>query len=178
MLVGTRSIDDSELIAAAMTEFGFTVEVLNGLQTVEEADIVANAGNPGSITIATNLAGRGTDIKLSDQVKQLGGMHVVVAVCQLSSRMDRQLIGRCGRQGDPGSAQVFVSAEDLLLTRFGTWLGTAICREADENGEGHCDLTRQLQRIQAAAERSDFLSRCELLRQAEQRDTLFGQTTD
>jgi preprotein translocase subunit SecA len=118
VLVGTRSIEDSELIAAAMTEFGFTVEVLNKLQTVEEADIVANAGNPGSITIATNLAGRGTDIKLSDQVKQLGGMHVVVAVCQLSSRMDRQLIGRCGRQGDPGSAQVFVSVEDLLLTRF------------------------------------------------------------
>jgi len=176
VLVGTRSIEDSEQIAAAMTDFGLTVEVLNGLQSAEEADIVANAGNSGSITIATNLAGRGTDIKLSDQVKKRGGMHVVVAECQLSSRMDRQLIGRCGRQGDPGSAQAFVSAEDLLLTRFGAWLATAIRREADDTGEAHCDLTPQLQRIQAAAERSDFLSRCELLRQDEQRDTLFGQT--
>ncbi len=178
VLVGTQSIEDSEQIAAAIQDSGLTVEVLNGLQTVEEAEIVAQAGRRGSITIATNLAGRGTDIKLTDEVKRLGGLHVVVAECQLSGRMDRQLIGRCGRQGDPGTAQAFVSAEDLLITRHGAWLGKAIRREADASGEAHCDLTSQLQRIQVSAERRDFLSRRELLHQEEQRDQLLGQTRD
>ncbi|MEO2031024.1 MAG: DEAD/DEAH box helicase [Planctomycetaceae bacterium] len=176
ILVGTRSIEDSKMIAAAMMACGLDAELLNGLQTAEEADIIARAGNTGSITIATNLAGRGTDIQLADDVRRLGGLHVVVAECQLSGRMDRQLIGRCGRQGDPGSAQAFVSAEDLLLTRFGSWLGATIGREADETGEAHCDLTAQLRRVQASAERRDFLSRCQLLRQDQQRDLLFGQS--
>lgn len=175
ILVGTRSIEDSEQIAALMEEAGMTIQVLNGLQTAEEADVITKAGQPGCITIATNLAGRGTDIRLSDEVKALGGLHVVVAECQLSSRMDRQLVGRCSRQGDPGSAQAFVSAEDLLLTRYGAWLSAAILREADEHGEAHCDLTSQLLRIQGTAEKQGFLGRCELLRQDEQRDTMLGQ---
>lgn len=175
VLVGTRSIEDSELITVAMNKAGLSVQVLNGLQTAEEADIVAQAGQRGAITIATNLAGRGTDIRLSDEVKSLGGLHVVVAECQLSSRMDRQLVGRCSRQGDPGSAQAFVSAEDLLLTRYGAWLSAAILREADEDGEARSDLTAQLLRIQATAEKQGFLGRCELLRQDEQRDTMLGQ---
>lgn len=175
VLVGTQSITDSEQIAAAMSASGLQVQVLNGLQTLAEAEIVAAAGQRGSITIATNLAGRGTDIKLTEEVRQLGGLHVVVAECQLSSRMDRQLIGRCGRQGDPGSAQAFVSAEDLLLSRYGAWLGAAIRREADDSGEAHCDLTTQLLRVQASAERKGFLCRMELLRQDEQRDVMLGQ---
>jgi len=176
VLVGTRSIEDSEQLAAAMAGTGLNVQVLNGLQTAEEAEIVGEAARSGTITIATNLAGRGTDIKLSPEVVQKGGLHVVVAECQLSGRMDRQLIGRCARQGDPGSAQAFVSADDLLLTQYGGWLADAIRREADEEGEAHPDFLPQLERIQAAAERHDFRARCELLRQDESRDMLFGQS--
>ncbi len=176
VLVGTRSIEDSEELSAALQEAGLSIQLLNGLQNAEEADVIAKAGSTGSITIATNLAGRGTDIALSEEVKQLGGLHVVVAECQLSGRMDRQLVGRCGRQGDPGSAQAFVSAEDLLLTRHGGWLAAAIAAEADARGEAQGDFLPQLQRIQATAERRDFIGRCELLREDESLDLLFGQS--
>jgi len=86
------------------------------------------------------------------------------------------LIGRCGRHGDPKSAQAFVSAEDLLITQIEIWLGAAVRRETDEAGEAHCDLTTQLKKMQAAAERRGFLDRCELLRQDEQADSLFGRS--
>ena len=111
---------------------------------------------------------------MNDDVKRLGGLHVVVAECQLSGRMGHQLIGRCARQGDPGSAQAFVSAEDLLIRRFGMWLGAVIRRGTDEPREAHCDLLAELQRTQTAAERRAFLDRCELPHQDERRDSLFG----
>ena len=96
---------------------------------------MARAGQPGAITIATNLAGRGTDIRLAPEVALRGGLHVMVAECHDSRRVDRQLIGRCARQGDPGSAQTFVSAEDSLIQRFGPWLADSMQRHAGPEGE-------------------------------------------
>lgn len=174
VLVGTQSINDSVSIARRLDEVGLPYQLLNGLQTAEEADVVSQAGQASAITISTNLAGRGTDIDVPDDVLKIGGLHVIVAECQLSGRMDRQLIGRCARQGTPGSAQTFVSAEDPLLIRFGRWLSSAIVREAESSGESLADFTKPLTRLQTAAEKQQFLARAELLKQDISRDTLFG----
>lgn len=174
LLIGTQSIADSEAVAQRLQEGGLRFELLNGLQTAEEAEIVSRAGQLSSITIATNLAGRGTDIVISEDVRELGGLHVIVAECQLSGRMDRQLIGRCARQGQPGAAQIFVSAEDALIVRFGQWLGEAIRREAGLSAEADADFSKPLARLQKTAEKQLFLSRAELLRQDIARDSLFG----
>ena len=123
VLIGTQSISESEAIARQCVQRGIDFQLLNGLQSAEEADIVGAAGQGNAVTIATNLAGRGTDIPVPEEVLDRGGLHVIVAECQLSSRMDRQLIGRGARQGNPGSAQTFVSAEDALIQRYGAWLG-------------------------------------------------------
>ena len=174
VLVGTQSITDSESIARLLEHSGLPYQLLNGLQTAEEAEIVAQAGQAAAITISTNLAGRGTDISVPKNVLAMGGLHVIVAECQLSGRMDRQLMGRCARQGNPGSAQLFVSADDALLKRFGTWLSNAIRRESGIDGEANVDFTKALHRIQQVAEKQQFLSRAELLRQDIARDSLFG----
>lgn len=174
VLIGTRSISDSEQLAYRLAAKGLRCQLLNGTQTEEEAAIVAEAGQQSSITIATNLAGRGTDISLGPGVEALGGLHVIVAECQLSSRMDRQLVGRCARQGDPGTAQMFVSADDTLLVRFGEWLAAAIRRDCAAGGEASHDFTAQLCRVQTVAERQYSLVRREILRQDKSRDTLFG----
>lgn len=117
VLVGTRSVASSEHLARLLGAAGLNYALLNALQDSEEARIVAEAGAVGRITIATNMAGRGTDIRLGDGVTALGGLHVIATERHDSKRVDRQLFGRAGRQGDPGSAQAFVSMEDELLTR-------------------------------------------------------------
>ncbi len=117
ILIGTRSVEASEHLSAMLTERGLAHRVLNAVRHSEEANIVAEAGQPGRITIATNMAGRGTDIKLGRGVAELGGLHVVATERHESGRIDRQLFGRAGRQGDPGSAVAFVSAEDELIRR-------------------------------------------------------------
>lgn len=172
VLIGTRSISDSELLAKGLSDLGIPFQLLNGLQNADEAEIVSAAGQPGSITIATNLAGRGTDISLHPNVKSAGGLHVIVAECQTSSRMDRQLIGRCARQGDPGSAEIFTSADDALVSQYGPWLANALRREADSTGEVHSDFTAQLNRIQATAERQQYAARVNMLRRDIARDSL------
>ncbi|MCA9063168.1 MAG: hypothetical protein KDA96_08915 [Planctomycetaceae bacterium] len=174
VLVGTRSIDDTERIVQLLKDRIPDMQILNGVQDAEEADVVAQAGRRGVVTIATNMAGRGTDILLTDEVRECGGLHVIVAECQTSGRMDRQLIGRCARQGDPGSACVFVSADDVLLRHFGPWLADAIRREADPDGEARVDFSSQLRRVQATAERSQYSARMELLRHDNARDVLLG----
>ncbi|HVV00100.1 MAG TPA: prepilin peptidase, partial [Verrucomicrobiae bacterium] len=118
LLVGTRSVAASEKLAAMLQERGLEPKVLNATRLAEEAAIIAMAGEAGRITIATNMAGRGTDIKLGRGVHDLGGLHVIATERHESSRVDRQLFGRSGRQGDPGSAQAFWSAEDELMTRY------------------------------------------------------------
>ena len=115
ILIGTRSIAKSEVLSKLFREANIEHEVLNARQIEREAEIVATAGERGRITVATNMAGRGTDIKIDDEIRQLGGMHVVGTEMHESSRIDQQLFGRCGRQGDPGTVQLYVSAEDQLL---------------------------------------------------------------
>ena len=118
VLVGTRNVSTSEEIAARLRARGLTLNLLNALNDRQEADIVAAAGQPGAITIATNMAGRGTDIVLGEGVAARGGLHVIASERHESHRIDRQLFGRAARQGDPGSAVAFVSAEDELVRRF------------------------------------------------------------
>jgi preprotein translocase subunit SecA len=172
VLIGTSSIADSEQIAGCLRLTGVPCVVLNGLQDAMEADIIAAAGQPGSITIATNMAGRGTDILLHDDVRSRGGLHVIVVGWQSSNRMDRQLIGRCARQGDPGSAQSFVSADDALIRMHGPWLAAALARESTTGGEVFGDFSAALRRIQRAAERHQFSARLSLLNRDNHRDAL------
>ena len=118
VLVGTRSVKASEDLARRLAKLGLSFRVLNAVRHREEARIVSHAGERGSITVATNMAGRGTDIRLESGVTRLGGLHVIATECHEAGRIDRQLFGRCARQGDPGSARSFVSMEDELLCRY------------------------------------------------------------
>lgn len=118
VLVGTRSVRASIKLAELLDLKGLEYNLLNAVRHELEASIVASAGEPGRITIATNMAGRGTDIKLGKGVSSLGGLHVIASERHESARIDRQLFGRCARQGDPGSARAFISAEDELIQRF------------------------------------------------------------
>jgi preprotein translocase subunit SecA len=120
ILVGTVAIENSELISAMLSKKGIKHEVLNAKNHAREAEIISHAGEKGAVTIATNMAGRGTDIKLTDETKKLGGLYVVGTERHESRRIDNQLRGRSGRQGDPGASQFFVSMEDDLMVRFGT----------------------------------------------------------
>ncbi|HEJ84064.1 MAG TPA: prepilin peptidase, partial [Desulfobacteraceae bacterium] len=118
VLVGTRSVEASEHLSALMTELDITHRVLNARQDKEEADIIAQAGGAGRITVATNMAGRGTDIRLGPDIPDLGGLFVIASERHESRRIDRQLFGRCGRQGDPGSCVAFISLEDELMNVY------------------------------------------------------------
>lgn len=140
--------------------------------------MVARSGQAKMITISTNLAGRGTDIRLGPGIAALGGLHVIVADCHESPRMTRQLIGRCGRQGEPGSSQRFISAEDPVVLRYGSWLAAFLRRYARSDGELLRDLSASIQRIQRTAERADFAARCALMRRDRSRDSLFAATSN
>jgi preprotein translocase subunit SecA len=118
VLIGTRSVAASEAVARVLQEAGVMHRVLNARQDKEEADIVASAGEAGRVTVATNMAGRGTDIGLTPEAEAAGGLHVILTEFHASGRIDRQLIGRCARQGDPGSAEAIVSLDDELFTHF------------------------------------------------------------
>ena len=120
VLIGTVAIETSELISKLLRQAGIPHEVLNAKNHAREAEIIANIGKKKSVTIATNMAGRGTDIKLSDKIKELGGLCVVGTERHESRRIDNQLRGRSGRQGDPGYTQFFVSMKDDLMVRFGS----------------------------------------------------------
>ena len=123
VLVGTRNVATSQVLAKRLHSEGFKVNLLNALNDRKEAQIIATAGEPGAITIATNMAGRGTDVHLGEGVPEKGGLHVIATERHESGRIDRQLFGRSGRQGDPGSAIAYVSCEDELLNRFAPkWL--------------------------------------------------------
>jgi preprotein translocase subunit SecA len=120
VLVGTRSVAASEHLSALLSAAGLPHQVLNARQDQEEASVIAQAGEPGRVTVATNMAGRGTDIRLAPGVAEIGGLHVLATERHDARRIDRQLFGRCGRQGDPGSFQAIVSlADDLVQQAFG-----------------------------------------------------------
>ncbi|MDR0521051.1 MAG: translocase [Planctomycetaceae bacterium] len=115
VLIGTRTIDQSLILSELLKPHGIEHNVLNAYQIAEEAEIVAAAGNSGKVTVSTNMAGRGTDIKITDEIRQLGGLHVICTEMHESERIDRQLIGRCGRQGDPGTYRQYLSLDDEIL---------------------------------------------------------------
>jgi preprotein translocase subunit SecA len=120
VLIGTRTIDKSELLAGLLAERGLEHTVLNARHVAKEAEIVSQAGQRGRVMVATNMAGRGTDIRLGPGVHDLGGLHVICTELHESARIDRQLIGRCGRQGDPGTYRQFLALDDeILLVGFG-----------------------------------------------------------
>ena len=135
LLVGTRSVRASELLSGMLTEEGLDHQVLNAVRHREEAQIVASAGQPGRITVATNMAGRGTDIKLGRDVDKLGGLFVIATERHEAGRVDRQLFGRAARQGDPGIAQAFVSLEDELVYRHARSLSGALGRRYGGTGK-------------------------------------------
>ena len=120
VLVGTISIETSELISQLLKREGVPHSVLNAKHHAQEAEIVAQAGQAGKVTIATNMAGRGTDIKLGEGVVELGGLHILGTERHESRRIDNQLRGRSGRQGDPGSSRFYLSLEDDLMRLFGS----------------------------------------------------------
>ena len=165
VLIGVRTIADSELLADRLASRSVPFQLLNGKQDADEADVVARAGQRGSITLATNMAGRGTDIRLGPSVAQQGGLHVISLEPHESSRVDRQLAGRAARQGDPGSSQMFVSAEDHLLTTHAPALAERIAMAAQTPGETARDFGRQIRKVQQHAERLASAQRRVLLTQ-------------
>ena len=118
VLIGTRSVDASEHVGALLKAAGLDPVILNARQDRQEAEIIASAGQPGRVTVATNMAGRGTDIKLNPAATEAGGLHVIMTECHESGRIDRQLFGRAGRQGDPGTYEAIVALDDELFQRF------------------------------------------------------------
>ncbi len=118
VLVGTRSVAASETLGAVLDERGLAHRVLNALQDQQEVEIIAQAGQSGRVTVATNMAGRGTDIELGASVRDAGGLHVILSEFHESRPIDRQLYGHAGRQGDPGSCEAMVSLDDELFVRF------------------------------------------------------------
>ena len=117
ILIGTKDIDESETFGKMLAELGLHCRIINAVRSDDEANIIAEAGKAGAITVATNMAGRGTDIKIPPGVRKIGGLHVIATECNMSSRIDRQLFGRSARQGDPGSASHYASFEDEVLRR-------------------------------------------------------------
>ncbi|NLH41343.1 MAG: hypothetical protein GX448_05840 [Planctomycetes bacterium] len=143
ILIGTRSVRDSEHLSELLNAEHLSHQVLNAVRHREEAQIVAGAGQRGQITVATNMAGRGTDIKLGRGVAELGGLHVIAAERNESGRIDRQLFGRCARQGDPGTAQAIVSLEDEFVCRYAPRLtGHLHRRSAGRSDDVSSRLTR------------------------------------
>lgn len=166
VLVGTTSVEISELLSRMLKLRGIKHNVLNAKQHAKEADIVAEAGQPGSVTIATNMAGRGTDIKLGSGVKEAGGLAIIGTERHDSRRVDRQLRGRAGRQGDPGSSVFYVSLEDDLMRLFGSErLVKIVDKMGMEEGEAmqHSMLSNAIERAQRKVEENNFGIRKRLL---------------
>ncbi|MBC9794735.1 preprotein translocase subunit SecA [Sinomicrobium weinanense] len=166
VLIGTTSVEISELLSKMLKLRKVPHNVLNAKLHKKEADIVAEAGNPGVVTIATNMAGRGTDIKLTREVKEAGGLAIIGTERHDSRRVDRQLRGRSGRQGDPGSSQFYVSLEDNLMRLFGS---ERVAKMMDRMGlkEGeviqHSMMTKSIERAQKKVEENNFGIRKRLL---------------
>lgn len=166
VLVGTTSVEISELLSKMLKLRGIKHNVLNAKQHAREAEIVAHAGEPGTVTIATNMAGRGTDIKLGPGVKEAGGLAIIGTERHDSRRVDRQLRGRAGRQGDPGSSTFFVSLEDDLMRLFGSDRMAAIVDKMGlQEGEvlQHNLLSSSIERAQRKVEENNFGMRKRLL---------------
>ncbi len=164
LLIGTRSIDKSELLSKLLNAIGIEHQVLNANHIEAEAEIVARAGLPGKVTVSTNMAGRGTDIKLGEGVPELGGLHVICTEMHDSSRIDRQLIGRCGRQGDPGTFRQYLALDDdLLLTGLGPKRSRKLKALGAESPGPFDQLGRLFRKAQRKIERRHFRQRKALM---------------
>jgi preprotein translocase subunit SecA len=182
ILVGTTSVEVSELLSRMMKQKGIAHNVLNAKQHAKEAQVVAEAGLTGAVTIATNMAGRGTDIKLGPGVKEAGGLAILGTERHESRRVDRQLRGRAGRQGDPGSSKFFVSLEDDLMRMFGSERIAALMdRMGYKEGEviQHNMISKSIERAQKKVEENNFGIRKRLLEYDDvmnkQRTVIYGK---
>jgi len=173
ILVGTRSVAVSEHLSRLLGERGLPHQVLNARQDRDEAAIIAQAGQPGRITVATNMAGRGTDIRLGAGVVELGGLHVIATERHESGRIDRQLFGRCGRQGDPGSYEAITALDDELIATYGRgiwrWLASLAAKAGHPVPRWIARLA--VRKAQRTAERINSRIRRDLLRADEQMET-------
>ncbi len=175
ILVGTRTIDKSETLAAMLDEVGIEHKVLNANKIAEEADIIARAGLRGKVTVSTNMAGRGTDIKLGEGITELGGLHVICTELHDSARIDRQLVGRCARQGDPGTIRQYVSYEDVVLENaYGPKKGDKYKRRGQQLSASQQDGplqndSRLFQKAQRKVEKKHFRDRRILMHHEKER---------
>ena len=184
VLVGTVAVETSALLSQKLVEAGVPHEVLNAKNHYREAQIIMNAGQRGAITIATNMAGRGTDIKLGEGVRELGGLCVIGTERHESRRIDNQLRGRSGRQGDPGESQFYLSLEDELMKRFGSERLKGVFERlnmSDEAIESRM-LTRQVEAAQKRVEGNNYDTRKQVLQyddvMREQREIIYAQRHD
>ncbi|MBT3378326.1 MAG: preprotein translocase subunit SecA [Lentisphaerae bacterium] len=184
-LVGTVSVDVSEVLSRMLQRRRIPHNVLNAKHHQQEADVVTRAGKRGAVTIATNMAGRGTDIKLGDGVKDAGGLHVIGSERHDARRIDRQLRGRCARQGDPGSSRFYISLEDNLMRLFGSDRVASIMEKLGlEEGEelSHKLLNRSIERAQRRVEQQHFSIRKRTLEYDDvinkQREVVYGLRRD
>ncbi len=163
VLIGTRTVDASKKLSAKLTAAGVTHKVLNAEQNVHEAEVIALAGQAGAVTVATNMAGRGTDIKLGVSVAEAGGLHVIGTERHEAERVDRQLIGRAGRQGDPGSAQFMLSLEDQLLEGLGSGRQRELAAYGRQGGKRNWNAYAPLFRLaQRRIEKRHYRQRLDL----------------
>ena len=174
VLIGTRSIQASEELAERLAAAGVSFQLLNGKQDADEAAIIAQAGLASSITIATNMAGRGTDIRLDRPALEAGGLHVIVSEHHDSVRIDRQLIGRAARQGQPGSAQLFASSEDDLLMRYGVEVSKML-KHSGNAGELNRNFTKSVRQVQQRAEQEGYRQRRRLFQDDQHQDVLLSR---
>jgi preprotein translocase subunit SecA len=173
VLIGTRSVERSDICSEKLKQANIPHEVLNARFHEQEAQVVARAGEPGKVTIATNMAGRGTDIKLADGIAEKGGLHVLGTERHEARRIDRQLAGRAGRQGDPGSAQFFVSLEDELLEALGPDKQDALKERGKRGGSGSWQFYRRLfMKAQRRMERRHKRQRLDLMAYEKQRQEI------
>ena len=169
VLIGTRSIDKSEHLSRMLAEAGIEHRVLNAREIAKEAEIVALAGQRGKVTVATNMAGRGTDIKLGSGIAELGGLHVICTELHDAARIDRQLAGRCGRQGDPGTYRQYLALDDeIIRSGFGPERAKKIEQAAAAGGPLH-RFARLMRRAQRKVERRHFRDRMILLHHEKER---------
>ena len=185
ILIGTVSVEVSELLSKMLKQKGIPHNVLNAKQHQSEAQIVAQAGLKKSITIATNMAGRGTDIKLGPGVEELGGLHIIGTARHESRRIDLQLMGRSGRQGDPGRTKFFLSLEDDLMRIFGSEKISNILHKLglkDNEAIGHPWISKSLEKAQQKVEARNYEIRKNLLKfddvMNDQRNVIYSQRKD